>query len=215
MSSGSNGPNGSSELGLESAEMIRRQYFEAARPRLTRLTERLGQAAEPVIDEAAAIFAGMLPKMAYLDKPDHPLAPALFTCNVNIALWLALRGRGVTVEEFGQALLTGLRMAPIPVAEESATEREVRLAHFRAAAVASPQTSPLEDVFDVVDPTDGSFSWGFDVHSCAILKSAQRHGAAELVPFLCAVDDVMSDKGNQGLRRTGTLALGAGKCDFR
>lgn len=36
-----------------------------------------------------------------------------------------------------------------------------------------------------------------------------------LVPYFCAVDDVMSDKGNQGLRRTGSLALGASHCDFR
>jgi hypothetical protein len=37
----------------------------------------------------------------------------------------------------------------------------------------------------------------------------------EVVPYMCAVDDVMSDKGNQGLQRGGSLALGASKCDFR
>jgi len=31
---------------------------------------------------------------------------------------------------------------------------------------------------------------------------------------MCAADDVMSDKGNWGLRRTGLLALGADQCDF-
>jgi hypothetical protein len=200
---------------MESSELVQQHYFDQARPRLTRLVARLGREPEEAITAAAAIFAEMLPTMAYLDKPEHPLAAALFTCNVNIALWLALRERGVRVEEFGQALLTGLRLAPLPMPTESPAEREQRLEHFRAAALASRQASPLEDVFDVVDPLDDSFTWGFDVHSCAILKSAQRHGAAELMPFLCAVDDVMSDKGDQGLRRTGTLALGARTCDFR
>ncbi len=32
---------------------------------------------------------------------------------------------------------------------------------------------------------------------------------------MCATDDSMSDAGNQGLRRTGTIALGADHCDFR
>jgi hypothetical protein len=37
----------------------------------------------------------------------------------------------------------------------------------------------------------------------------------DLVPYMCATDDVMSDRGGQGLRRTGTIALGAHECDFR
>lgn len=32
---------------------------------------------------------------------------------------------------------------------------------------------------------------------------------------MCAYDDVASDQGNMGLRRTGTIALGATHCDFR
>lgn len=32
---------------------------------------------------------------------------------------------------------------------------------------------------------------------------------------MCASDDVMSDKGGRGLQRTGSIALGAQKCDFR
>lgn len=53
------------------------------------------------------------------------------------------------------------------------------------------------------------------VKSCAICQAAARYDAMSLVPYFCAVDDVMSDKGNQGLRRTGSLALGASHCDFR
>lgn len=37
----------------------------------------------------------------------------------------------------------------------------------------------------------------------------------DLVPYMCATDDVVSDRGGQGLRRTGTIAVGAHQCDFR
>ncbi len=37
----------------------------------------------------------------------------------------------------------------------------------------------------------------------------------ELVPYMCASDDVMSDLAGDGLRRSGTIALGAHQCDFR
>ena len=36
-----------------------------------------------------------------------------------------------------------------------------------------------------------------------------------MVPYMCSFDDVVSDAGDQGLRRTGTIALGASHCDFR
>ncbi len=34
-------------------------------------------------------------------------------------------------------------------------------------------------------------------------------------PYMCATDDLVSDQLDQGLRRTGTIALGAHRCDFR
>ena len=32
---------------------------------------------------------------------------------------------------------------------------------------------------------------------------------------MCSYDDVTSKAGDSGLRRTGTIALGASRCDFR
>ena len=36
----------------------------------------------------------------------------------------------------------------------------------------------------------------------------------DLVPYMCATDDLMSDLNDQGLSRTGTIALGRTHCDF-
>jgi hypothetical protein len=59
------------------------------------------------------------------------------------------------------------------------------------------------------------FDWEFNVHSCTICHTASKYDAMDLVPYMCATDDVMSEKNNDGLRRTRSIALGAHLCDFR
>jgi len=54
-----------------------------------------------------------------------------------------------------------------------------------------------------------------NVKSCAICFAYKKYDAMELVPYMCASDDVESDRDGQGLRRGGTIALGADHCDFR
>lgn len=201
----------------QNEQFVRYTFFNQARMRLMRLASRFANDPQTVVDEAAAIFDAMLPEMAYVDKPAHPLAGALFICNVNLSLYLALKRRGIDVHAFGSALLNGLARAPIPPQpEESEEALQARLAQFIQAAEASQtKAAPGEDVFEIVDATNAGFDWGYNVRSCALCQSAAKHEAMEVVPYLCAVDDVMSDKNNQGLRRTGSLATGATHCDFR
>jgi len=59
------------------------------------------------------------------------------------------------------------------------------------------------------------FDLGMDFIECGIRKLFHEHDADEFTPYLCAMDILMSDKGNLGLHRTGTLAEGGDKCDFR
>ncbi|MDQ3012468.1 MAG: L-2-amino-thiazoline-4-carboxylic acid hydrolase, partial [Acidobacteriota bacterium] len=141
---------------------------------------------------------------------------ALFICSVNLSLYLALKKRGVDVHAFGSAMLTGLMRAPIPVPEESDEMLRERLAQFALIAEASQvNAAPGEDVVEMLSGENADFEWGYNVKSCAICQAAAKHDTMDLVPYFCAVDDVMSDKGNQGLRRSGSLALGAPHCDFR
>lgn len=194
---------------------VKTTYFTQAQMRLTRLASRFCEDAPTVVAEAEAIFDSMLPTMAYLDNPQHPLAAALFICNVNLSLYLALKRRGVDVHAFGNALLNGLMRAPIPpLPPESDEELQARLAVFAQLAEASQTNAQSgEDVVEAVTGED--FDWGYNVKSCALCHSAAQHDAMEVVPYMCAVDDVMSEKHNQGLRRSGSIALGASHCDFR
>ena len=53
------------------------------------------------------------------------------------------------------------------------------------------------------------------IPSCGVCHAYARHGAMELVPYMCATADLESNALGRGLRRTGTIALGAHHCDFR
>ncbi|MEP7339155.1 MAG: L-2-amino-thiazoline-4-carboxylic acid hydrolase [Acidobacteriota bacterium] len=200
----------------DNREFIKATFFNQANVRLTRLAGRFVSDGDAVITEASAIFDEMLPGMAYVDKPQHPLAAALFICSVNLSLYLALKKRGVEVHDFGSAMLNGLMRALIPVPQESDEVLRERLAQFALIAEASPlNAAPGEDVVEFVSGENAEFEWGYNVKSCAICQAAAKYDAMDLVPYFCAVDDVMSEKGNQGLRRSGSLAVGASHCDFR
>lgn len=197
-------------------QFLKTTFFDQANVRLTRLAGRFVSDVDAVIAEASAIFDEMLPSMAYVDKPRHPLAAALFICSVNLSLYLALRKRGVDAHAFGSAMVNGLMRAPIPVPRESDEALRERLVQFAVLAEASQASAtPGEDVVEFVGGEGQEFEWGYNVKSCAIRQQAAKYDALDLVPYFCAVDDVMSDKGDQGLRRSGSLALGAPHCDFR
>lgn len=71
-----------------------------------------------------------------------------------------------------------------------------------------------EFIFEVIDG-DRDTNYRMNVKSCAICKSCSKYGAMELVPYMCASDDLISDAFHRGLERSGTIALGANQCDFR
>jgi hypothetical protein len=59
------------------------------------------------------------------------------------------------------------------------------------------------------------FDYGIDYIECASCKFLHEQDAAELGPYVCAVDKVASEMLGWGLRRTMTLAEGGVRCDFR
>jgi hypothetical protein len=202
----------------QESEQRVRNTFEKARPRMVQLAGRLVDDAEAAVEEAAKIFDRMIPAMAYVDEPDHPMASAVFGCSANLALYLAAKERGVDVHDFGSAMLAGLAKAPPPEAEEPRDDRPIRerFAGFIATAEASQKgAAPGEFVFEAFLGDRTEFDWGMNVKSCAICFAFSKYDALDLVPYMCATDDVVSDQGGQGLRRSGTIALGAHQCDFR
>ena len=199
-------------------EQFVRTFFERAKPMYADIAGSLVDDPEATVEEAATIFDRMIPDMAYVDKRGHPMAPTVFSTIALLAVYVALRERGVDVHDFGSAMLTAMAHAPLPAPEGPVDDRPPleRFAEFVASAEASQRDAvPGEYVFEAFlgDRTD--FDWAMNVKSCAICHAFSKYDAMDLVPYFCAADDAISDRGHQGLRRTGTIAVGAHQCDFR
>ena len=195
-----------------------RTVFEQSKPYNMRIVKEFVEDADSLMEDAATIFDDMIPEMAYVDSPQAPMASSLFGCSASLAVYLALQKRGVDAHAFGSVMLKRMTAAPAPEpqeqADDGATPRE-RFAKFIEAGEASQRdAAPGEFVFEAF-LGDARGEWGMNVKSCAICHAFSKYDAMDLVPYMCAYDDVVSDRGSQGLRRHGTIALGRHECDFR
>lgn len=57
--------------------------------------------------------------------------------------------------------------------------------------------------------------YGIDILECGICKLYNKHGQHKFTSLLCEVDHITSSLAGLTLKRNGTIALGASKCDFR
>lgn len=64
------------------------------------------------------------------------------------------------------------------------------------------------------DETYG-IGYGVDILECGICKLFQKHNYSRYASILCEVDEVTSKLAGLEMIRTGTIATGAKKCDFR
>ncbi len=184
------------------------RLFDAQEASLRSLLAGIVEDPDAACAAAREQLAALAPESAYLDAPDNPLAQALFFCTLHLAVYLAVKPLGVDAHRYGSAMLEQLRqldVQPLP----SPTDEQLA-ANFRG-----PGTHPGEFEVEVADRSEGEFDYGYNIKSCAICYLYGRHDAMDLVPYMCASDDVMSDLRGEGLRRTGTIALGAHRCDFR
>lgn len=182
-------------------------FFDGAAGWMQGAVASLAGDPDVVIARSREIFDGMIEELPYVDRPEHTMAVSMFACAAMLAVFEVLRERGVDEHAWGRAVHS---LPPLPPGGgEGEAERS------RADALAS-QSDPAsnEFVFEIVEGSEATDP-GMNINSCAICHLYGRHDAMALVPYMCAFDDVMSDARDQGLRRTGTIALGASRCDFR
>ncbi len=204
-------------MSREENEKHVRSVFNRLAAANTTLVSSLVEDAEEIVSEAKAIFEGMIPNMAYVDHRDKPMAIAVFICSAHLALFLALSKRGVDAHDYGREMLNSLRLNP-PAEQNSddGLSAEEQFQNLIAGGENSQENAlPGEFVYEAFTGAGEEFDWGMNVKSCAICHAFSQHDAMDLVPYMCATDDVMSDLGKQGLRREGSIALGASHCDFR
>ena len=160
---------------------------------------------DAVIASARGIFEGMLDELPYVERPEHVMANSIFASAALLAVFEVLHEQGVDAHAWGRAIHS------LPVVSIGGPDDA---AGARADAEASQSGAPNEFVFEMVEP-DERTDRGMNITACAICHLFGKRDAMELVPYMCAFDDAVSDANGQGLRRTGTIALGASHCDFR
>jgi L-2-amino-thiazoline-4-carboxylic acid hydrolase len=179
-----------------------------------RLTEGVSEDTDRLLKDAESIFDKLLGDMPYVDNPQHVMASSMFFCSTMLAVYLAQKKQGVSAHQFGNQVLE-LLAASNDAQSAAPNDRNQPTPDFKAASEESQSDAqPNEFVFEVYAGDTDDVDWGMNVKSCAICSLFSKYDAMDLVPYMCATDDVMSDLGHQGLRRTGSIAVGAHQCDF-
>ncbi|MHC4512203.1 MAG: L-2-amino-thiazoline-4-carboxylic acid hydrolase [Planctomycetota bacterium] len=175
---------------------------------------------EDIVAATRAKLEQLVGEIPYAGRDRHPMAQNIIGPYMLLCLALVLRERGCSTEEIGTFFHDSFTR-PFPWLPKWLS-RPFRRPLFRlifrrlaaAAEVSQRREHPDEFVLTVATrPSDADYA--LEIHDCAVCKAFDKHGEGSVVPYICAMDDLVSDAFGLGLRRTGTRALGADCCDFR
>ncbi len=81
----------------------------------------------------------------------------------------------------------------------------------------SVNTNPDGFIANIITDENETFGlgYGIDIIECGICKLFKKHNYSKYASILCEVDEITSGLAGLQLVRTGTIANGAKKCDFR
>ena len=194
------------------------EFFDAVAPHLLRSleTEITPDKLAGVVVEARQAFVNLLPDVPYVGKPNHTMAESMFFSAVGLAFLEPVRTRGFDLHCVGRAIYDFTKQFNDSMAGSSDPSQSdhARQKSKRESEESHQSSDRREFVWEIIEAQKSGVT-GYNVTSCAICGLYGKYDAKELVSYLCAGDDLVSDAYAQGLRRTGTIALGASKCDFR
>ena len=141
----------------------------------------------------------------------------LLTSYVFGAYFMAMvRKTGLTPEENLEIIKKGLstsRVVKMFMGSADSYFDEKNMASRRVWAEETHQRKYENDwVVDIIDIPNG---FGMDYTRCGLVELCKDEGCPELAKYMCSLDFLLADVMGVHLERTGTLAEGADKCDFR
>lgn len=169
-----------------------------------------------VIGEIKEEYESIFEEIPYIGGDGNSLTFDLVSAAQNLALYKVLKHHTLPLEEIG-------KLAYQAEEEYLSKNRELipPMTHpkyifyiKRAADESLKKRHPGDWVYEFIEGNE-EFDFGTYFTECGIQKFFHKHGADEFIPYLCAMDIIMSKCGNLGLERTQTLAEGGDKCDFR
>ncbi|MAT96051.1 MAG: hypothetical protein CL608_02715 [Anaerolineaceae bacterium] len=174
-----------------------------------------------LMQESREKYKDLIPQIPYIGDR-NPLLIFLLPASRYLAIYQTFQKHGRTVEEAGRLVYE------IGEAEFEAipgwVRRGIGVLWFsrwfakrlqKRALLSQERKYSGGYVLAYIEGDGRDFDYGVDYIECAICKFLNEQGAAELAPYVCAVDKVASEMLGWGLRRTMTLAEGGERCDFR
>jgi hypothetical protein len=178
--------------------------------------------ANALMRESRQKYRDLIPQIPYIGDHNPLLDVFFFPASRHLGLYKAFREHGKTVEEAGR-LVYEIGEAEIK-AIPGLVRRAIGILWFsrwftnrlqKRAELSRKHKYPGGYVVAFAQGDGKEFDYEFDYIECAVLNFYREQGAAELVPYLCAIDKIASELLGWGLRRTITLAEGGAKCDFQ
>lgn len=202
-------------------EKLLRRFDKAESFRRRVLSARVGsEVTDQVLHEAREQYQGLVEEIPYAGRDWEIMAGNIIIPTEILAFALVLRRHGYPREEIG-TLIGELVEIPFqwvpPWLAQSLLRWSLPLIRWwlgRQARASVERQHPDEFVWEVVGG-DGGSDLGINIRSCAVCKTFAKHDATDFVPYVCALDDRVSQIFGLGLRRSGTIGLGASHCDFR
>ena len=183
--------------------------------------------AESLLVQLDEEFDRLLPDVRFASTSSNPIDRRLTFCAYFLALIKVLDKRG---ESFQQVRAVSLEVVHEYVKPKNKLQHFIKklipkLIKFKigkamlrslagkVAAKGHPDGFAATMIFD--EKETYGFGYGVDILECGICKLFNKHGYQKYASILCEVDEVTSNLAGLKLIRSGTIANGASKCDFR
>jgi hypothetical protein len=198
-----------------------KKYFAAS------IRARYPSNAEALLVQLDKEFDLLLPDVRFAATSSNPLDRRLTFCAYFLALIKVLDNNGENFEQIRAVSLEVvneyvkpknrfqqlIKKLPPKLIKFSIAKAALRLLAKRVGTKGHPDGFVATMIFDN-EKTYG-LGYGVDIHECGICKLFNKHGYKKYASILCEVDEVTSNLAGLKLIRSGTIANGASKCDFR
>lgn len=197
------------------------KYFEAV------IKARYPSLSDSLITKMKAEFDSLATDMQFAIDSKNPVDRRIPVCGMFLSLIRVLDSKGESYETIRSA---SIEVATDFVTPKNSFQKKLKLLQGRLAKSwlfrlivhqlkKRVKNKAHQDGFavDIITDPEKTFGlgYGFDIIECGICKLFAKRNSGHYAKILCEVDHLTSSLAGLDLIRTGTIANGAIKCDFR
>jgi hypothetical protein len=182
---------------------------------------------EKIVTDIDKHYSKIYPDIAFANTSKNPIDKRLDFTAYFLALIKTLHEKGENYETIRKICLEvvteyvkpknsfQLFLKKIPAKLSNTLFAKVFLVAFSKKV--SRNSNPDGFIAEIITDKESTFGlgYGIDILECGICKLYKKHNYEQYASILCEVDEITSNLAGLKLIRTGTIANGARKCDFR